>query len=72
MGVITNAQSPDLAKVRDGPIFKNQHVSVPSDAPINIQEISGSSINSRTRSSMCNLAEKLTAELVSFKLWSVS
>lgn len=71
MGVFTNAQSPDLPKVRDGPFYKNQHVTVPSDTPINIQGISGSSINSRTRSSMCNLAEKLTAELVSFKLWSV-
>ncbi len=73
-GAITNAQNPDLKKVSHCPFSKNQHVSVPSNTPITIKEISGCSINSRTWISMWNFAGKLTAELVPFRLsawWSV-
>lgn len=68
MGLITNAQNPDLKKVIDGPFSENQHVSVPSNTPINIKEISGYSIYSRTWISMWNFAAKLIAELVPFRL----
>lgn len=68
MGLITNAQNPDLKKVSDGPFSTNQHVSVPSNTPINIKEISGCSINSRTWISMWNFAAELIAELVPFRL----
>lgn len=68
MGLITNAQNPDLKKVSDGPFSKNQHVSVLSNTPINIKEISGCSINSRTCISMWNFAAKLIAELEPFRL----
>lgn len=68
MGLITNAQNPDCKKVSDGPLSKNQHVSVPSNTPINIKEISVCSINSRTWISMWNFAARLIAELVPFRL----
>lgn len=68
MGLITNAQNPDLKKVSDGPFSKNQHVSVPSHTPINIKKISACSINSRTWISMWNFAVKLIAELVPSRL----
>lgn len=68
MGLITNAQNPGLKKVSDGPFSINQHVTVPSNTPINIKEISGHSINSRTLISMWNFAAELFAELVPFRL----
>lgn len=66
MVMITNAQN--LKKVRDCPFSKNQHVSVLSNTPININEISGCSINSRTWLSMWNFDVKFIAELVPFRL----
>lgn len=68
MGLITNAQNPGLKKVSDGPFSINQHVAVPSNTPINIKEISGHSINSRTLISMWNFAAELFAELVPLRL----
>lgn len=67
MGLITNAQNLDLRKVSHCPFSKNQHVTVPSNTPINIKEISGCSINSRTWTSMRNFAAELSAELVPFR-----
>lgn len=61
-------RASDLKKVSDGPFSKNQHVSVPSHSPINVEEISGCSINSRTWVSVWNFAAKLFAELVPLRL----
>lgn len=61
-------RNPDLKKVSDGPFSENQHVSVPSNTPINMEEISGCSINGRTWISMCNFAAQFIAEMVPFRL----
>lgn len=67
MGLILMLRT-QTSKVSDGLFSKNQHVSVLSNTPINIKEISGCSINSRAWISTWNFASKLIAELVPFRL----
>lgn len=68
MGLVTNAQDPDLKRSAMTHFLKTSVFGAPSNPPVNIEEISGCFINSRTWILMRNFAAKLIAELEPFRL----